>query len=616
MFISWMNRFLDKHGRVAIIIIGLLMVIPFMFFWGPSSTLFDNLRGGGSKIGTMYGEPITVDKMQKNLIAARLELFMQYGQWLQNNQQLEQIIFQEALRRMRVLHEAEKRELDAVGRTEVEEHIRDMFSRDGRFDKEMYQGFIRNMVVNQGLSEDDFVDIVRDNIVIDRLVEQVTSPVFVSPLEVEQEVKREYEEFTVLLRHYRADEYLEDVEVNEDEVEEFYSKRVESFQPFVDEGMKPEEIVSAARQGLLGSEGANLTEDMEMHEVAESADDYLSRYYIPRQKRVIAVEFDWRDYLDEVENPAETAVEEYYEENKEDYKLDREEASEGDNEEEGGDEYKPLPEVESEIIRELKKEKASELAVADADEFAYEAFETSSQAEKKDAATVVRQIAEERGLEWEKTPAFRPGDKLAEFADNSAVTEKAFKVSSANPVSNVIRENHDCYIACWAETVPGYIPELGEETADFADVEQQLRQLKAVKTARRRAEENYMNLSRQLDGGKDFAEFAAALMFEKVSPFSRREPPENRDYARLLLTKVTQASPETLLEPFDTDNGAVVAYLADRELPSEETIEEQRERIRRRLKQEKRRRAEERFYKKLQEESETRLREGVSGQMM
>ena len=83
MLISKMNRFLDRHGRTALVIIAVAVIIPFLITWAPGG---GGCRGRESvapkSVGTMYGKPIKLATFNAQVSAVRLKMFLRFGRMM------------------------------------------------------------------------------------------------------------------------------------------------------------------------------------------------------------------------------------------------------------------------------------------------------------------------------------------------------------------------------------------------------------------------------------------------------------------------------------------------------------------------------------------------------
>jgi parvulin-like peptidyl-prolyl isomerase len=229
MIISKLNRFADKHGKAVIIIIALMIVVPFVFLWGPNS-LFD--RSGDRRLthaGELYGEKIPVEDILRQIRFAQLEMMQTRQRPLDlNDDATAEFLLGQAVKRMQALHEAEKRGLDLVSEEQIDEVVRRSFSSpDAGFDRERYV-FFRDVVLRSlGLGETDFREFIRQDIVLSRVYGEVLADVFVTPLEVDEQLRVTNQKFKVAYKAFEQGDYSKSAEAElapNDAVEEALAK--------------------------------------------------------------------------------------------------------------------------------------------------------------------------------------------------------------------------------------------------------------------------------------------------------------------------------------------------------------------------------------------------------
>ena len=209
MLISKMNRFLDRHGRTALVIIAVAVIIPFLITWAPGD---GGCRGRESvapkSVGTMYGKPIKLATFSAQVSAVRLKMFLRFGRMMDDNPAIRDYILEDAMRRLRGLHEARERGLAEVSEEDASQRIREMFSMDGSFNAEIYRGLAENVLPSLGMTEVDMLRMIQEDIALERLEAEVMAGVYVTPLKVRTVIARELERFTVAARTFREDTHF------------------------------------------------------------------------------------------------------------------------------------------------------------------------------------------------------------------------------------------------------------------------------------------------------------------------------------------------------------------------------------------------------------------------
>lgn len=275
MIITYVNRLCQKHARTAFLVIGVLIIIPFVFLWGSPR---DFLQGGGraGSVGRMYGKTLTQDTFITAMRRTEVAIFLRYGQLIGQDSRTQQMWIQETLRRLRAMHEARKRGLDTVAPEEIARTIRDlgMFQKDGAFDPAAFAAFERNVLRSRGFDGRAFDGIMAETIAIERLERELRAGVFVSPAEARQEFDRLDERFTTAIHAFRAADFLPAAgAVTEAAVREFYAKNVECYRTELAQGKTPADLAGDPRVAT-----------------------YLTPYFVPEQKQMRVAVFALAKY--------------------------------------------------------------------------------------------------------------------------------------------------------------------------------------------------------------------------------------------------------------------------------------------------------------------------------
>ena len=208
MFISRFNRFFDRHSRIIYICLGLIISLSFVVFVTPGSmrNMFGRGRTReGATVGVMYGKKITYKAFMHELHLVDLSHYLRTGKFMSQDSDQIAPLMQETLRRMRILHEAEKRGIATVGRGELEDLLRKIFNRDGEFDRDLYERFKQNVLYRNSMDGADLDEALRQSIIMSRLDADIQSTIYVSPGEAHDLFDQFYEEFAIKYALFRAD---------------------------------------------------------------------------------------------------------------------------------------------------------------------------------------------------------------------------------------------------------------------------------------------------------------------------------------------------------------------------------------------------------------------------
>lgn len=356
MLISKINRFIHRHGKLALVIIAAMVVIPFVFMWG-SNSVFDtsSRRSRPSSAGTMFNEQIPLAELDRQISFSLLEYFLRRNQLIENLSTREgEVFMRNALQRMTLLHEARSRGLDKVTQTQVDERVAQlgMFQENGSFNRRRYENFKQVILPRLRLDEAAFRQFMKDKIIINRLIQTEVDNIHVSPLEVEARLRHQHERFQAAFRGFAGADFSEQVaqvfiddpkvrnyydnnrgselpsgkvitELNEetkaairehlmtDIGREFYQENIAFLKPYLETTGKLDSALELykmdfaleAYQRIYREATAQEAEKLPFTpaEAREQVDSYIRQIHIPPQKKIRAAVFNRADFLPEVE---------------------------------------------------------------------------------------------------------------------------------------------------------------------------------------------------------------------------------------------------------------------------------------------------------------------------
>ena len=322
MFITYVNKLCQKHSRVAFLLIGAVIIVPFVFIWGSPRDFLRPDRWSRSKVGEMYGHAIAREQFMWELQAADMSYFFRTGQLLSQQGKAQGEWYQEALRRMRALREAKNRGLQHVSDAEVAKNIRSQFQKDGVFDPALFAMFEQNVLARHQIDGAMFDTIIRENIIISRLDAQVTAGVFVSPEEARQMFNMLNEKYTVASADFTAADYQKDAATppaSPEAIRKFYADHVEPFRASLAGGKTPEDLLREHATQLRDL--ASMTDEQkstEWQKFSNDLENYLMPYFVAEQKRVRVAAFPLEKFRAQAKISDER-IKAYYEEKKAEY---------------------------------------------------------------------------------------------------------------------------------------------------------------------------------------------------------------------------------------------------------------------------------------------------------
>jgi len=225
-----MLRFFRKKSFAKAVFWGLVIIIvPAFVLWGTGS-LSRSKKEGPNYVGIVLGKKVSFEEFSKHIAGTRCQVYLSY--W--NQPEILARVFgdrafvaQFAWQRLIFLKEAEVNRI-AVSDDDVIAFIRahPIFSRNGAFNRELYEYILRN---NFGLSARSFEEFARDYIKIIKLERLITRDVRVDDSEILAEYRKENEK--VRLRYVLIEDaaFSQEITVDDAAIAERYRQDPERY---------------------------------------------------------------------------------------------------------------------------------------------------------------------------------------------------------------------------------------------------------------------------------------------------------------------------------------------------------------------------------------------------
>lgn len=178
--------------------------------------------------GKIFGKKIMLSDYRKAYIGARTQMIMRYGEFPRDIQ-AEKALEEETWNRLILLREAKKERIK-VNDKEVVDFIKgiDVFNdKNGKFNNRLYEEILK---YNFGLTPTAFEDIVRENLVITKLVDEQNRNIALSDEDVLKEYKFLNEKAKADYILIKTVDYLPQVSMGEDEVKTYFEKNRGAFE--------------------------------------------------------------------------------------------------------------------------------------------------------------------------------------------------------------------------------------------------------------------------------------------------------------------------------------------------------------------------------------------------
>ena len=221
MIISSFNRYFEKHGRKTYIVLGIIISVIFVFSLGGGMDSCGYREPGLKSFGKMYGKTLKSKETMEQMRRADVGYVLRTGMSLGRNNGDSQLL-QLALQRMRALHKAHELGLDKVSDAELIDAIQSqpIFGGKENFSKQRYLDFVNNYMIPNRMSGGDLDEIIKENLIIDRLEEKATEGIAVTDDEV-----NEYLEKYTISQHEYAMNISKDSTPSEEEIAKFFETR-------------------------------------------------------------------------------------------------------------------------------------------------------------------------------------------------------------------------------------------------------------------------------------------------------------------------------------------------------------------------------------------------------
>ncbi len=220
-----MLKLFRKKIVSKIILWGLLiLILPAFVMWG-SASMSRSKDKGPTYVGIFDNRKVSFEQLYQAISGVRTQIILSYYNQpqilealLNNKPMLAKIGWDRIL----MLEEAKKLRLKAPD-SEVVATIRShpLFTRDGAFDEKFYSYILRN---NIGLDPRAFEEIVRENILIQKLSAYVARDLNVTDADVVTEYNKEFSKFKISYVVFDVKDHIDEAKVDEKAVSDFYEK--------------------------------------------------------------------------------------------------------------------------------------------------------------------------------------------------------------------------------------------------------------------------------------------------------------------------------------------------------------------------------------------------------
>ncbi len=506
MFITKFNKMIRNR-----ILWGAFAIIVCIAFIGAYS------MGGGNQqadrlAGRINGHDVSLDKFNQATLYT-----MELRQPRQLEPEMQQLLRKETWKRLAALQTADEmglttstREMEAFKRQDPS------FQENGEFSQRKFEQLAHQRNIPVKLYE----GYLRQQITLAKLKDLFQASVWISPLETDRKLRDFTDERTVKCAMFEADKFTEEIDLSEEEVEQFYNDNKDFFRS-------------------------------------------------PEKVSVKYVAFPYSNMLDQAQ-VLEVDLETYYTDHPDLYT----------NTNAAGEEIKvSFDEVKEDIRQILKKEEAAYLAYKKADEFV-SALTPSNPSDEVPSFT---DLAKARNITVSTTELFSAESHPPAITNNPEFVEGAFELDPDVPMrsfSEPVDGKDAVYVLSAHTREPEHTPQLKDVLEDVRKVTARRKQQEAfwekVQEIREKAVES-------LEENGDFESLVADMGGNVTTTLTfSAYSDESQDYTyfRSILENTLTLDAGSISDPIQVPEGALLAYVSNRKPGDIQTMERARMEIR------------------------------------
>ena len=512
--ISWIQKTFQQHFRTIFLVMLGVIIISFVFSFGPSSGLG---QGGRKALNRTFfdlnlGSP---DDQERLTGDANLSVYLQAGYNALQADQLKQY----ALQRYAALHIASQLNLPAPTDKELGDLVqtlRAFAGQDGKFDPKRYAEFRDSLKTNPRLHESDIIRVLSDDLIYKNVEKLLSGPGYVLPGDVKTQLIRAESQWTLAA----------------------VSVDYASFKPAI------------------------ATTDAALEKYFE---DNAFRYQVAPKVSVGYVDFPAADFAAKV-SVTDAEVRAYYDANPSrfpkpaDSKAPTFSVAPAPAAPADTDFAAVRPQVEA-VLRQERSQRLVEQTAADFSIALYEAKVTTAGLDG---------FLDAHKLSVKTLAPFEAQNIPAALGSDEQIATQAFKLGPQRLFSDVVATGRGAAILVWKETIPARKPQISEVkdrvAADYTDNEKRKlfvelgRNLRTLIDARLKAGDSLEKAVSSSAAGT-----SAKLEVKTWPAFSLSKPPADIDYT--LYGAIDSLQKGQLSDMVISGDKGMIVYAADKKLP-------------------------------------------------
>ncbi|MBQ9788202.1 MAG: SurA N-terminal domain-containing protein [Lentisphaeria bacterium] len=498
MIIRGMNNFFGRYSRWIFGIFTVVIIISFMGIMTPGQ-YSGCFMNNRNNVGTVFGENVTYDDLRDVMISTQVFYQALYGFMPR------EIGVQEAFLMYAQLKAAEQRGI-VISDKEVASYIKSIpsFQKDGKFDRALYSAFLQNLS-NNGITESDLIKGIRNQFMLNRLAIEIQNSVIVTDNEVENFYRILNEKITVKVAEFKADNFKNIVKVNNEELKNFFEANRDNY------------MVEAKAKALV------------------AVFDFNNAELLKKVNAMMTPE----------------ALEQYYNNNKALFTVT----------DKDGSKVTPFKEALEAVKSKFRAAKARELASNQAQFFARDVYEKSTE-NPSESLNNFKQMVKEGAVKVIACDTFSSSDTKLGGIDSPALVKEVFNSSTEIPITNAVIADNAAYVAYVLNYSAPRRAELAEVltriTADFANE-------LAMQAAKSEAEKIYGEL-KALNSADMAKKIQTMTQFGKEELIDVKNIGEDMTKAYIFSSAKTLPTNE-ISQILPSDKGVMIVYVIKREMP-------------------------------------------------
>lgn len=219
-----MIRFIRQFSQPILWAVVVIVIVSFSFWGSYSMRDGQTTRTTGTRIGMLGGKPLTQEEFAAAQRRAYQTVCLNQGRQVRLDQQGQQYLNEETWRSMLLQEEAARRGIRATDAdiAAAVQRFPAFQNKEGAFDPARLQQFLTAALPALGMNQASFESMLRDQILTERVVAQLTAGTRVTDEEIKDQVSRLFARTTIETVDFKGIDYTSGILIPEDEIKKEY----------------------------------------------------------------------------------------------------------------------------------------------------------------------------------------------------------------------------------------------------------------------------------------------------------------------------------------------------------------------------------------------------------